>query len=97
MSDHVIKVENLSKSYLINHQSSERYTALRDVLTNNVKHLGNRLLGRSNGHGPTKEEFWALKDVFFEVKQGERVGIPSATLRTSIGRNGAGKSTRPRS
>jgi len=44
MSNYVIKVENLSKSYLINHQSNERYTALRDVLTNNVKHLGQQLL-----------------------------------------------------
>ena len=56
MSDTVIKVENLSKSYEIRHQASrptgtrsagERYTALRDVLTNGVKGMGNRLLGRT--------------------------------------------------
>jgi lipopolysaccharide transport system ATP-binding protein len=90
MSDTVIKVENLSKSYLIRHQSNERYTALRDVLTNGVKAFGGRVFSRSNGsrntqHASTSEEFWALDDVSFEVKQGERVGI--------IGRNGAGKST----
>lgn len=86
MSDYVIKVENLSKSYTIKHQQGERYTALRDVVSNGVKNVGNRLLGRTNGHTDAgSEEFWALNDVSFEVKQGERVGI--------IGRNGAGKST----
>lgn len=93
MSATVIKVENLSKSYLIRHQASagsaERYTALRDVLTNSAKNLGNRLLRRDHSAlgapNSALEEFWALNDVSFEVKQGERVGI--------IGRNGAGKST----
>lgn len=87
MSDTVIKVENLSKSYTIRHQSNERYDALRDVLANGAKSLGSRLLRTANSHQPpaTSEEFWALNDVSFEVKQGERVGI--------IGRNGAGKST----
>ncbi len=46
MSDTVIKVENLSKSYLIRHYSNERYTALRDVLTNGVKEFGGRVLAR---------------------------------------------------
>ena len=47
MSDTVIKVENLSKSYQTRHETGERYTALRDVLTNGVKGMGNRLLGRT--------------------------------------------------
>lgn len=87
MSDTVIKVENLSKPYTIAHQTGERYTALRDVLANGAKSLGSRLLRPASSHQPaaTSEEFWALNNVSFEVKQGERVGI--------IGRNGAGKST----
>ena len=47
MSDTVIRVENLSKSYTISHQSGERYTALRDVLANGAKRLGSRLQSRS--------------------------------------------------
>jgi lipopolysaccharide transport system ATP-binding protein len=80
MSKAVITVEHLSKSYILKHQNTERYTALRDVITNKAKNIFNSK--RSN---PTSEEFWALNDVSFEVKQGERIGI--------VGRNGAGKST----
>src|SRR4029450_709262 len=91
MSDIAISVENLSKSYLIGHQAGqrERYTVLRDVIAREMRNFARKGLdfigGREIVQGDEVEQFWALRDVSFEVKRGEVLGI--------IGRNGAGKST----
>src|SRR5215210_2940351 len=82
----VISAEHLGKKYLISHQPQVQYAALRDVLTSKVKQLGKAFSrSRHDRKESATEEFWALHDVNFEIRQGDRVGI--------IGRNGAGKST----
>jgi len=75
MSDVAIKVESLSKKYTIGVKSS---SSLRETLVSKW----DMLTGKKKEE---TEEFWALKDVSFEVKKGEVLGI--------IGKNGAGKST----
>jgi lipopolysaccharide transport system ATP-binding protein len=80
MSDIAIRVEHLSKQYAIG-TGKYRDDTLRDQLMESA-----RILFRCNGRPHmSKETFWALKEISFEVKKAEVVGI--------IGRNGAGKST----
>ncbi len=91
MSEIIITVENLSKSYLIGHRAAqrERYVALRDVIARETRNFTRKAIdlvcGRQIVQGDEVEEFWALQNVSFQVKRGEILGI--------IGRNGAGKST----
>jgi lipopolysaccharide transport system ATP-binding protein len=83
MPDIAIKIEGLGKKYRIRHQRRERYVALRDVLTDKVRGIFRPRTGA--GASAVVEDFWALRDVSFQVACGEVIGI--------IGRNGAGKST----
>src|SRR6516165_7311010 len=88
--DVVIRAEGLGKKYVIGHAAErERYVALRDAIARGARKMwrntANFIRGGVIVAGDTAEEFWALRDVSFEVKQGEVLGI--------IGRNGAGKST----
>ena len=80
MAQPVIRIEGVSKKFVLSHESPERYKALRDVIAKKVKRVVS-----SNKPPVSKEEFYALNDVTFDINQGDRVGI--------IGRNGAGKST----
>ena len=88
-ADVVIRAEGLGKRYIIGHQAQrEPYVALRDVIAQAARNVFTKAgspFGSRGLSGTTTEEFWALKNVSFEVRRGEVMGI--------IGRNGAGKRT----
>jgi lipopolysaccharide transport system ATP-binding protein len=88
MSDIAIRVEGLGKKYRLG-ATQQSYYSLRDALAGAAAvplQLARRLIGRSSVNDRNgRPEFWALKDVGFNVKHGEVLGI--------VGRNGAGKST----
>ncbi len=87
MSDIAIRVENLSKLYHIG-AAHQRHDTLRDALGDRVSRLkvaGSKTVNLQPANLEPSTDLWALRDVSFEVKRGEVVGV--------IGRNGAGKST----
>lgn len=88
MGDIAILVNNLSKQYRIGRTANGNRTmreALTDAVVSPFRRAGSLLRGQASGAAELDKEFSALRDVSFEVKQGEVIGI--------IGRNGAGKST----
>jgi len=82
-----IKAESISKKYIIGHQRTDRYTTMRDTMMHQLRSFKERFRHplSMNKEDTDIEEFWALQNINFEIREGDRVGI--------IGRNGAGKST----
>ena len=89
MAESVIKAVDLGKKYIIGHKGTTGYKTFREQMLRQVHNFYSRtkklVRGQEVLEGEELEDFWALKDLNFEIKKGDRVGI--------IGKNGAGKST----
>lgn len=82
-----IKIQGLSKKFIISHLQQSNYSTLVDTLTNKARNFVRRVQGKNGGieRKSDSEEYWALKGISLDIEEGDRVGI--------IGKNGAGKST----
>ncbi|MDD2767556.1 MAG: ABC transporter ATP-binding protein [Methylococcus sp.] len=81
---YAITAESVGKSFTLHHQANRPKDSLRDTLAGSLSALRRRMARQRLG-GDATEEFWALSDVSFQIRHGEKIGL--------LGRNGAGKST----